>query len=50
MKPIETAAEAGAYVMDIMPYFVLSLIFIFGCAYLYMSWRIRKLQKKKGGK
>ncbi len=49
MKPIETAAEAGDYIMDIMPYFVLSLVFIFGCAYLYMSWRISKMKKKQGG-
>ena len=48
MKPIETISEVGEYAMDIMPYFLLSLIFIFGCAYLYMSWRIRKLQKKQG--
>jgi hypothetical protein len=49
MQVIETAQQAKEYAMDVLPYCIGSLVFIFATSFLYMSWKLKKMSKRRGG-
>ncbi len=49
MQVIETAQQAKDYALDILPYFIGSMVFIFATSFFYMSWKLKKMSKRKGG-
>ena len=51
MNPdINSTAELGSYLLDVLPYLISSLAFLFVSGLLFMNYKLNALKKgKKGG-